>query len=86
MGVTFLCREVDRSTGMVAVYPVGTATDSGSPLLFELEIRQRLNPELQYFAVIDEEYSENKDEIEDVLGRSELPCKETLLSYRIVHV
>lgn len=86
MKIVFLCREVDRDTGKIAVYSVGKVPGDRESLLFELEIRQRLNPELQYFAVPDREYRLNKDEIEWVLRSSELPGKEELSSYRIAHV
>ena len=85
MDVTFLCREVDKDTGEIAVYPVATVTD-GRDLLLQLDVRQRLNPELRYFAVFDQEYRINKDMIEKVLGRSELPCSEALSSHHIIRI
>ena len=86
MGVTFLCREVNKSTGEIAVYPVGTVTDARDQLPLKLELRQRLNPELQYFAVFDQDYQINKGMIEKVLGRSELPCGEALSAYHIIRI
>lgn len=39
-----ICREVDKNTGKIAVYPIrAEVTDR---LLFMLKIRQRANPEL----------------------------------------
>lgn len=41
------CREVDKNTGEVVVYPLKTeVTDR---LLHNLSIRSRINPELRYF-------------------------------------
>lgn len=84
MGVVFLCREVDRNTGKIAVYPVGKAPGDRESLLFELQLRQSFNPELQYFAVLDREYRLNKAEIEEVLRSDELPGRVELSSYGIV--
>lgn len=41
------CREVDKNTGKIMVYPIETeVTDH---LLHNLSIRSRINPELRYF-------------------------------------
>lgn len=62
-----LCREVDRQTGRVAVYPLDTeVTDH---LLFCLGIRQRLNPELSYFVTTKAHYKGFEDVITSVLRR-----------------
>ena len=43
-----VCREIDKNTGEIAVYPIkAEVTDR---LLFCLGLRQRANPELKYFA------------------------------------
>lgn len=55
MKIVLLCREVDRDTGKIAVYSVGKVPGDREPLLFELSLRQVLNPELRYFAVLDRE-------------------------------
>lgn len=86
MKIVLLCREVDRDTGKIAVYSVGKVPGDRESLLFELSLRQRLNPELRYFAVLDREYQLNKAEIEEVLRSSELPGKEALSSYGIACV
>lgn len=50
-----LCREVDKATGRIAVYPINAeVTDQ---LLFTLGIRQRLNPELRYFVTTKANYT-----------------------------
>ena len=42
-----ICREVDRTTGKIAVYRIETEVTES--LIFKLRLRARLNPELQYF-------------------------------------
>ena len=67
MKIVLLCREVDRGTGKIAVYSVGKVPGDRETLLLELSLRQRLNQELQYFAVLDRRYRLSKDEIEEML-------------------
>jgi hypothetical protein len=43
-----ICREIDRSTGNIAVYEIQAEVDNR--LLTVLSIRSRINPELRYFA------------------------------------
>ena len=51
-----VCREVDKNTGKIAVYQIkASVTDE---LIFKLEIRARINPELQYFVTTIEEYED----------------------------
>lgn len=65
-----LCREIDRKTGRVAVYPINAeVTDR---LLFSLGIRQRLNPELRYFVTTKAHYKGFEDVIVGVLKRRAL--------------
>jgi len=45
--LTIICREVDRSTGNIAVYEIQTEVDNR--ILTILGIRSRINPELRYF-------------------------------------
>ena len=41
-----VCREVDKNTGKIAVYQIkASITDE---LIFKVEIRARMSPELQY--------------------------------------
>lgn len=62
-----LCREVDKATGRVAVYPINAeVTDQ---LLFSLGIRQRCNPELRYFVTTKAHYKGFEDVIVSVLKR-----------------
>lgn len=49
-----VCREIDKNTGEIAVYPIkAEVTDR---LLFCLGLRQRANPELKYFVTLAENY------------------------------
>jgi hypothetical protein len=62
-----ICREVDRTSGKTAVYPICVkVTDR---LFFRLGVRQRANPELRYFVMIKGVFDERGDEIIKRLGR-----------------
>ena len=53
-----LCREINKSTGEIAVYPLkAEVTDR---LLFCLGLRQRVNPELKYFVTLAANYDANE--------------------------
>lgn len=54
----FLCREISKETGQIAVYELDMPVDGH--MIFCLRIRQRFNPELRYFAVGANFYAENK--------------------------
>lgn len=65
-----LCREINKSTGEIAVYPLKTeVTDH---LLFCLGIRQRANPELKYFVTLAENYDANEETILKQLRRKQI--------------
>lgn len=87
MRVIFLCREVNRSTGEVAVYQIGNVHGANEEcqLLFELDLRQRMNPELQYFIMDSKEYLANKERIETLLKVKNIDRK-ILKSLHVVHV
>lgn len=62
------CREVSKNSGEIAVYPIkAPATER---LLFQLQIRSRVNPELRYF-VVDLARWENKEMWSAVKDRNE---------------
>lgn len=62
-----ICREVDRFTGKIAVYPIeAEVTES---LIFKLGIRARLNPESQYYVTTKAHYEGFGDTITEVLKR-----------------
>lgn len=57
----FLCREVNRQTGQIAVYKLDEPF-SGD-MAFCLKIRQQFNPELRYFCAGANFYAECEAEI-----------------------
>lgn len=65
-----LCREVDKATGRVAVYPINAEVTE--QLLFSLGIRQRCNPELRYFVTTKAHYKGFEDVIVRALKRHTL--------------
>lgn len=65
-----VCREIDKNTGEIAVYPIKTeVTDH---LLFCLGLRQRANPELKYFVTLAENYDANEETILKQLRRKQI--------------
>lgn len=65
-----ICREVDKNTGKIAVYPIrAEVTDR---LLFMLKIRQRANPELRYYVALRKNYDENEETIIKQLSRQSI--------------
>lgn len=57
-----ICREVDRTTGEIAVYRIETEVTES--LIFKLKLRARLNPELQYFVTTKAHYEGFGDKAE----------------------
>lgn len=68
-----ICREVDKQSGKVAVYPRKIQVDSR--LLLVLDIRQQLNPEQRYYAAAREIWGAEKDNITRQLGRQPVVCR-----------
>lgn len=65
-----LCREINKNTGEIAVYPLKTeVTDR---LLFCLSLRQRVNPELKYFVTLAANYDANEEAILKELHRKQI--------------
>lgn len=62
-----ICREVDRITGKIAVYPL--KMEVSEQLLFKLGLRARFNPELSYFVTTKAHYEGFNKEITAVLKR-----------------
>lgn len=62
-----ICREVDRITAKIAVYPL--EMEVSEQLLFMLGLRARFNPELTYFVTTKAHYDGFKKEITAVLKR-----------------
>ena len=69
-GLICLCREIDKSTGEIAVYSINSeVTDR---LLFMLDIRQRVNPELRYFVALRSNLDANEETIFKQLHRKQI--------------
>ena len=65
MELKVICREVDKDTGKIAVYPIeAEVTDT---LIFKLGIRSRVNPELKYYAVTLCRWLQYGEEIKSIL-------------------
>lgn len=70
MELKIICREVDKNTGRIAVYPIETeVTDA---LVLKLSLRSRMNPELKYYAVELCYWLRNNEKIKSIL-RSKNP-------------
>lgn len=65
--------------GKITVFPVGMNLEDGE--IFSLMLRQKLHPELRYFAAVDREYYLHKYKIEEMLCRETIPSKEELAEY-----
>lgn len=66
-----LCREVNKETGAIAVYPIDKQPITDR-LIFCLRIRARLNPELRYFAILKSRWNEEEAEYERLLQRKQV--------------
>ena len=65
-----MCREIDKATGEIAVYSINSeVTDR---LLFMLDIRQRVNPELRYFVALRSNLDANEETIFKQLHRKQI--------------
>lgn len=64
-----ICREVDKNSGRIAVYPIKAPVTN--EFLLKLSIRGRMNPELRYFVVSasDWAHEECKSKFEKLLRR-----------------
>lgn len=70
-----ICREVDKNSGEIAVYPLKVMVTGN--MLAKLSIRARLNPELRYFVTLATTWDDlnYKKTIEDVLGQKDVTPK-----------
>lgn len=66
-----LCREVNKDTGQIAVYPLDKEPITDQ-LLHYLKIRARINPELQYFCILKSRWLEEGSEYEQLLHHRNL--------------
>ena len=72
----FLCREISKETGQIAVYELDVPVDGH--MIFCLRIRQQFNPELRYFVVGEKFYTAHKQEIIASLNK---PRRKTFPEY-----
>lgn len=78
-----LCREINKQTGEITAYKVG-GTPAGETL-FCLEVRQRANPELQYFVCGKKNFTENDGMILKQLRRRKI-TEQLLSALNVIHV
>ena len=69
-GLICLCREIDKATGEIAVYSINS--EVRDRLLFMLDIRQRVNPELRYFVALRSNLDANEETIFKQLHRKQI--------------
>ena len=67
MKLIAICREVDKDTGKIAVYPL--ETEITDRVLHCLKIRAQFNPELRYFATTAAHFRGFGDTITSTLKR-----------------
>lgn len=67
MRLVAVCREVDRNTGRIAVYPLDMEVDEN--VLRCLQIRARVNPELRYFTLVSTRWEQYGKAITAILAR-----------------
>ena len=70
MELKIICREIDKNTGRISVYPMVTKVTIS--LIFRLGLRSRMNPELKYYAVELCYWLQNNEKIKSIL-RSKNP-------------
>ena len=79
--MVLICREINSSTGEIAVYEISDNPDNG--LIFRLSLRARLNPELTYYTTPSRSYEIQKGNILKYLKRRKLTDKK-LEEYKLV--
>lgn len=67
MKLIAICREIDKDTGKIAVYPL--ETEITDRILQRLKIRAQFNPELRYFATTAAHFRGFGDTITSTLKR-----------------
>lgn len=67
-----ICREVDKESGQIAVYPINAPVTK--ELLMKLSIRRCMNPELRYFVTFASDWKDekHKNEIKKALLRKDV--------------
>lgn len=68
MRLMAICREIDKDTGRIAVYPLQMEIDDR--ILGALKVRATMNPELRYFVLVSARWEKVRDRD---CGNSETP-------------
>lgn len=79
----FVCREVNRDTGKIRIYPIGWTGDPYCTSKYSFSGLHRRTPNKRCYAIRDSDYFENRAKIEELLCREEIPDRETLPDYHI---
>ncbi len=82
--MVILCREINKSTGEIAVYSLDMEVTG--QLLLVLSLRARLNPELTYYVTTREHYANNRYEITKALEQKTAASKTMSCMGRIVRI
>ena len=67
MELVAICREVDKATGRIAVYPI--EAEINDHVLYCLKIRARANEELRYFTITSVRWERFREVIAGILKR-----------------
>ena len=67
MRLVAICREVDKATGRIAVYPI--EAEINDHVLYCLKIRARANEELRYFTITSVRWERFREVIAGILKR-----------------
>ena len=74
MRLIAICREVDKNTGRIAVYPLDREIDDMT--VTALKIRATVNPELRYFALVSTYWERFGEAITSILKRRTVTAAE----------
>lgn len=67
MKLVAICREIDKDTGRIAVYPLEMEITGN--VITQLQLRARFNPELRYFTLTSGRWERFGDVITSILKR-----------------
>ncbi len=67
MRLVAICREVDKDTGRIAVYPINR--EINNEMVMAMKTRATMNPELRYFTLVSARWERFGDVITGILKR-----------------
>ena len=67
MRLVAICREVDKDTGRIAVYPINR--EINNEMVMAMKTRATMNPELRYFTLVSARWERFGDVITSILKR-----------------